>query len=195
MGTEYELKYRAAPAQQAAIRQAFSGEEIDFSMQTTYYDTADGILSARRYTLRRRLENGICVYTLKTSAKDGARGEWEVRCPGLAEALPPLTRQSGISLPRPADLVPICGARFTRIAKFVTFPGGSAELALDRGALIGGGREMPLCEVELELKSGSREALDAFGVAFQRKFGLEPEPESKFRRAIALARGEKYGRI
>ena len=87
-------------------------------------------------------------------------------------------------------LVPICGARFTRLAKTVSLDGCSVELALDRGILIGGGREVPLCEVEVELKSGAPEAAMAFADALAKKFGLHRESKSKFRRALALAKGE-----
>ena len=69
--------------------------------------------------------------------------------------------------------------------------GGSLlELALDRGVLTGGGREIPLCEVEVELKSGSREAVLAFAKELAQRFDLAPETRSKFRRALALAKGE-----
>ena len=68
----------------------------------------------------------------------------------------------------------------------MTFPGGTAELALDTGILFGKEKEMPLCEIELELKDGSREALDAFAEAFAAKHGLLPEEKSKFARARAL---------
>ena len=68
------------------------------------------------------------------------------------------------------------------------FPGCTAELALDRGVLTGGGRELPLCEAEAELKEGSREALVAFGLLLERSFGLVPERLSKFRRALELAK-------
>jgi inorganic triphosphatase YgiF len=46
MGIEFELKFRANCQQQAAIRQAFTGEEAIYQMQTTYYDTPTGSFSA-----------------------------------------------------------------------------------------------------------------------------------------------------
>ena len=64
------------------------------------------------------------------------------------------------------------------------------ELALDRGVLLGGGREVALCEVEVELKDGQPEAAVAFAQELAEKFGLRPEQKSKFRRALALAEGE-----
>lgn len=190
MGLEYELKYRAEDIQQAAIRDAFPGEETLLQMETTYYDTPDRALSGRKYTLRRRMENGVPVCTLKAPAAGQGRGEWETVCAAIEDALPTLTAMSGIHLPICEGLIPVCGARFTRIAKLLIREDFTAELALDTGVLVGGGREIPLCEVELELKSGSREALDAFGREFRQTFGLQKEPKSKYRRALALARGE-----
>ena len=61
------------------------------------------------------------------------------------------------------------------------------ELALDRGVLLGGNQEEPLCEVEVELKSGPEAAAVAFAALLADKFGLIPEEKSKFRRALALA--------
>ncbi len=63
------------------------------------------------------------------------------------------------------------------------------ELALDRGVLTGSGREKPLCEVEVELKSGDQEAADAFAQELVRQFSLKPEQASKQARALALALG------
>ena len=50
MGAEYELKFKATPDVLAGIREAFSGTEEKIAMETTYYDTPSGSLSARRYT-------------------------------------------------------------------------------------------------------------------------------------------------
>jgi triphosphatase len=77
-----------------------------------------------------------------------------------------------------------------RIAKTLELEGCTVELALDEGSLTGGGREIPLCEVEVELLSGSREAACVYAGALAVRFGLKQETRSKFRRALALARGE-----
>ena len=67
------------------------------------------------------------------------------------------------------------------------------ELALDQGCLMGGGKEIPLCEVEVELKSGDEAGAVAFARQLARDYGLQPEENSKFRRALALAKGENHG--
>ena len=84
-------------------------------------------------------------------------------------------------------LVETCGARFTRLARQIDLPGGKVELALDRGVLIGKGKELPFWEVEVELKEGADQVAADFAEALAEEFGLVPEPKSKFVRAMALA--------
>lgn len=193
MGVEFELKYGATQGQQAAIRQGYPAEEQIFQMETTYYDTPTGQFSARKCTLRRRLENGVSICTLKTPDVGFGRREWEVASDSIEAALEELCKLGApeelIHLGR-EGLVPICGACFTRIAKTVSWEDATLELALDQGILTGGDREMPLCEVEVELKSGSQESCLSFARQLSQTYGLAPEPHSKFRRALALYQGE-----
>ena len=192
MGREFELKYRATPAQRSAIMKEY-GDFTPITMETTYFDTLDGTLSAAHITLRRRFENGVSVCTVKTPADQHGRGEWETECDSIETAIPVLCK-----LGCPVDLVslcakgitPICGAKFTRLAKTLTLPGCTVELALDAGILTGGGKELPLCEVEVELKEGSEAAATDFAHAFAARFGLLPEKRSKFKRTLSLSRGD-----
>lgn len=198
MGIEFELKFRAAPEQQAAIRQQIPGQEQQYVMATTYYDTPSGAMSKRMYTLRQRMENDRSVCTLKTPADGCGRREFEVDSPSIEEALPTLCKLSGIpELPGllHEGLTPVCGAAFTRIAKTVELRDCTVELALDTGILTGGNKELPLCEVEVELKTGSREAATAYGMQLAAAYGLVPEKRSKFRRAQLLTKGEYYDRV
>ena len=193
MATEFELKYAATAANLEAIRAAVPGQYETISMETTYYDTPGHDLSARKWTLRRRLENGVSVCTLKTPASGSSRNEWELECDSIETAIPELCKLSGLALLAEltaAGVKPVCGARFTRLACRVAPEGAEAEIALDRGVLFGGGRELAFAEVEAELKSGSEAAVVAWAQDLQRRFDLKPEPKSKFRRALDLAKGE-----
>lgn len=192
MGLEFELKYRATPEKIAAIRNAVSSAEQHFLMQTTYYDTPSGELSKRHWTLRCRQENQTSVCTLKLPAPEG-RAEFELECQRIEDALVELCKLSGqteLLLLARQGLVPVCGARFQRIAKTLSLASCTVELALDTGILLGGDRELPLCEIEVELKAGTPEAACAYGEALAQTYGLQPETASKFRRALALAKGE-----
>ena len=194
MGREFELKFAATPQNHTDL-QARYGTFTPITMETVYYDTPDRALSARHITLRRRLENGKSVCTLKTPAAEGGRGEWELECDSIEAAIPTLCKLS-----RMAELLSltqngvqsVCGARFTRLAKALTLPDCTVELALDSGVLLGGGREVPLCEIEVEAKSGSEGAVTAFAQSLAQEFSLKSEPKSKFRRAMALAEGENH---
>ncbi len=190
MGVEVELKFRAEEALLSRLRRDIPGEETIFQMHTTYYDTPDSALSARKYTLRRRLENGTCVCTLKTPTKGLGRGEFEVVCDTIEAALPKLCKLSDLTDLEHLTLQAVCGAKFTRIAKTVLWQGATFELALDSGILYGGGRELPLQEIEVELKAGEEQALREYGAILSAAYGLIPEKASKFRRGLALYRGE-----
>ena len=191
MGREFELKYQANPAVLEVIQGDFPGFHT-ITMETTYYDTMDGILGRLHWTVRRRLENGVSVCTVKTNLPDGSRGEWEVEAAEVAEALPRL-----VSMGAPEALLaysarglrPTCGARFTRNAAMVN--GGRSELALDSGVLLGGGKEEPLCEVEVEQKQGTDEETARFADALAQQYGLLPQPKSKLARARALIPNSK----
>ena len=194
MGVEYELKYRADAEILKSVFTTFPARWQTISMETTYYDTPSGDLSAKRYMLRRRLENGVRVCTLKISGEGNTRGEWEVKADSVTEAVPALCK-----LGCPDDLVslcedglvPICGARFTRKAGAFTFLDCTVELALDEGILFAGSKEIPLCEVEVEHKSGSQSATDALGRQLADIYNLQEEKKSKFARALALSQGDK----
>lgn len=198
MGIEFELKFRATPEALTAMAKAISGRMQVFQMETTYYDTPTGALSQRRYTLRRRMENDLSVCTLKTPAEGFGRREFEVNSPELEAALPELCKLSGLpELPGllQEGVVPLCGARFDRRAITVSLEDCILEVALDEGVLTGGGKTQKLCEAEVELKKGSREAAVKYAKELAERFGLVPESRSKFSRAKALAKGEENGTV
>lgn len=193
MGQEYELKFRATHKDLAGIQARWPGQWQAIQMRTTYYSTPSGKLEQLRCTLRSRLENGVCVCTLKTPAVNGVRGEWEIECDRIEDAIPELckfSRWEELAFLLEEPVFPTCGARFTRLAKTVALPACTLEIALDEGVLTGDGKELPLCEVEVELKAGERAGADAFAAALAAEFSLEVQPESKFRRALRLYKGE-----
>ena len=191
MGQEFELKDRGTEAAFRRILADHSGFS-PIEMETTYYDTFDGKLRNLRWMLRRRMENGTSVCTRKTPGQGDRRGEWEVKAGGIMTGVPALC-QAGA----PMELMALCvsgltevgAARFTRQALLLEVPGAKLELALDRGVLRGCGRETALLEIELELKEGSEEAVEAFAQDFAHRYGLESEPRSKFARVMILAAG------
>ena len=191
MGAEYELKYRADAECLSSIFTTFPAHWQTIKMETTYYDTPSCSLSQRRWTLRRRMENDVSVCTLKTPGAGPERGEWEVQCDSIESAIPELCKLGAPEELRSLcneGLMVSCGAKFTRRAGMFTLRDCVLELALDEGVLLGGGREIPLCELEAEHKGGSRESMAAFAEELAAVYGLVPEEKSKFARALALAK-------
>lgn len=189
MGKEFELKYAATPEILAAVSREFP-DITRISMETTYYDTPTGDFSSRHMTLRRRFENGISVCTLKAPDSPNSRKEWEVEAPSIEAALPVLCKLSNwpeLTVLAEKGLVTVCGARFLRQAATVTLPDCVLEIALDQGVLLAGSREVPLCELEVELKSGSEAAATRFAGVLAAQYNLRREPKSKFARAKELS--------
>ncbi len=196
MGVEFELKYRSDEDSQQAIFAAYGPNWQTIAMETTYYDTPDGALEKLHYTLRRRMENGVSVCTVKTPMPGFGRGEWETEADTIETAIPALCK-----LGAPENLLaltengvqPVCGAKFTRRAAQVECGNSLLELALDRGFLFAGENQQPLCEAEVELKQGTQEDAMLFGKIMSTNYGLTPEKKSKFRRALDLRQEEHHG--
>ena len=195
MGIEYELKYRATGEVLAAIAAEYSRyPSKQFQMETTYYDTPSGALSSRHYTLRRRMENEKSVCTLKTPAAGLGRNEIELECGSIEDAIPVLCVSGA-----PEDfgslvqdgVIAVCSAKFHRTAITLALEDFTIELALDTGTLSGGNQTIPLCEVEVEHKAGDMLSSELFAAILQKNYGLVQEERSKFRRALALYKGEK----
>ena len=96
MAVELEIKFCTTKSVLEQIKAGISGEEKQFSMETTYYDTPDRDLSARHITLRRRMENDLSVCTLKAPAKTG-RLEFELEKAAIEDAIPELCKLSGLA--------------------------------------------------------------------------------------------------
>ena len=193
MGMEYEWKFAADDRVRREIQAAYPDSWQEIAMETTYYDTPSGSLSQRKWTLRRRLENGRSICTLKTPGTGVARGEWELECGDIHSAIEELCKLSGeASLLSFAQegLIPLCGARFTRQCRTLELEDTQVELALDEGILFVGPRQIPLGELEIELKSGSVSLAESFARILAKLYGLQPEPASKFARARALSKEE-----
>ncbi len=189
MGREFELKYAATDETLESVRKKWE-HWTRISMETTYFDTATGELSRKNCTLRRRMENGKSVCTLKTPAPGYGRQEWELEKDWGVETVKALFAKASLPEIPFEDLAVRCGARFVRLAKTVEIPGGTVEIALDQGVLLGKDREIPLCELEVEVKSGDETAACLWAEKLAETYDLKPERRSKFARASALAKGE-----
>ncbi len=195
MGVEFELKYAATREQMHRLRAELGGDQV-ISMETTYFDTPDRRLTKRHLTLRMRLEDGSPVCTVKTPLSAHARGEWACACGSIGQAIAKLCAQGApdaLAELTAQGVEPVCGARFKRTVRLVRTQSCTVEIALDEGVLFGGGKEEPLREMEVEMKSGDPQAVVLLAEEYAAKYGLKMLRQSKFRRAFLLAEGERDG--
>lgn len=198
MATETEIKLAVGDLQlldcilcSKQITELMDGGFSYTKMQSTYYDTPNGDFFKNHQTLRLRKENETSVLCFKSPQKGRSRMEWQTPCEYLDEGLPKLASLGAPAMLKDCkaeELNVLCGAEFTRISAQLQFSDGSrCELAGDIGQLLGGGKQLPLCELELELTQGDAAQMLALGKTLCEKFGVKECFESKFARASALA--------
>lgn len=166
-------------------------------MCSTYYDTADGALSQRKWTLRLRDEGGHTVAAFKTAnMSDDAgfftRNEWQCSAENIIEAIPLLIDQGAPrelkSLLKGTPLVATCGAEFDRKAAYLFMDDGvRIEMAGDLGYLFSGDKKEPICELELELLYGDAASLPPLCEQLMENYDILEEKRSKYQRAKALS--------
>ncbi|MDR1815968.1 MAG: CYTH domain-containing protein [Clostridiales Family XIII bacterium] len=208
---EIELKYKIDSAElydrilnDAWIRKFAGGEAEAVRMKAAYFDTEDRDLIHNNIAFRIRSENDRIVGTLKWRDDDeGIRGLY-IR----SEINVPVTDDTCFFSPSPEifgesaegrDLLDVIGDKplvnifdmiFTRRRIRLDYGQSIMELSLDEGVIAYGTDSMPLLEAELELFSGTKEDLLAFGGKLADRFSLEPELQSKFARGIELMKKE-----
>ena len=197
MGKEIEIKL-AVPDEatllqilaDASVGAARSAPWQRIRMETTYLDTPARELSARKWMLRRRMEDGEAVYTMKTPGNGYVRGEWASRRDALPEAVQEMIRRgapAALAELTAGGVEPVCGVRFTRQTAELSLPGGTrCFFCADSGHFLGGARRRPFYEVELELSAGTLSGVLPFAEALKERYGLREEEKSKFLRAAEL---------
>ncbi len=128
-------------------------------MVNRYYDTLSLDLKRKKIALRIREFDGQVIQTLKTAgtSKDGlhVRGEWE--WPLQTPKLNANQLKSVEVWPKDVDvaaLAPIFETNFVRQQALIMWGASEVEWVIDRGEVIADEKRIPICEMELELKSG-----------------------------------------
>ena len=165
-------------------------------MEAMYYDTADNLIARCHGGLRLRRENETRVVCLKLAAESGfggarkAREEYECTAPDIRTGIQNLPAsgapQDICDCLLQANLIELGRTAFTRFWFLLSYQGCTCDLAFDYGKLTRNGRVGPICEMELELKSGSEADYDALAVQLQQEFDLKPQPLSKLARMMRL---------
>jgi triphosphatase len=140
--------------------------EIQSDLTSTYYDTPDLALHRRQLTLRVRKQGRKFVQTVKADLAASSlllRREWEDR---IAVQQPDIDApKSGKRLPksiRAQDLRPVFTTSVTRtVIEIEPHASTRIEAAVDEGEIrsADGSSDVPISEIELELKSGDSAAL------------------------------------
>ena len=132
------------------------------ALTSTYFDTPDGALSRRHMSLRLREDfGGVPVQTFKCG-QGLSRQELEWSAPGGLN-LKHAELRVLLKAPLRKALVPVFKVTIHRRQRTFDYKGARIELALDQGEVCKGDQRRPICEVELELKAGSR--ADLFDLA------------------------------
>ena len=124
------------------------------NMESSYFDTADGLLKEHQAALRLRRENdrSVCCMKLRnTDTPDGMRAHEEYQCEAVS-LLDGLRRLPELGAPNDlceralaADLQEICTVSFRRCAVLLQEGDTVCEMALDEGELRHNGKSAPLC--------------------------------------------------
>ena len=208
MTTETELKLSIAPeAVEALLRHPhLAACPQRQHLHNTYFDTEDLALTGQKVAVRERrvgdpTQGQQTLLTVKTAGESqqglSRRREWEAPTqPGsfdfsaLVNDAPLAAALTALA----AQLVPLFTTDFERLSWRLVVADGVAdadvEVALDRGAILvnrqGRTASTPICELELELKSGDAAALMRLAEQLQTAALLTPTDESKAARGYAL---------
>jgi triphosphatase len=161
----------------------------------TYFDTADRQLTASRATLRVRDLGSRRIATVKRSLSTYAglhtREEWEIDLDvGEHPADWPASaaRDHALAALNGAAIFPLMTIRTRRQYSYaIRADAQVAEISLDEGVIMAGGRTIGFRELEIELLAeGTRADLDALVDHLQARFALIPESRGKKKRGLAL---------
>lgn len=204
MSTETELKLRLPSdsvkrLQRSPILKALGvSRPVTRKLHTIYYDTSDFDLWRSGFAFRLRHEGKYWIQSIKGGGSATAgihqRSEWENL---IAGSQPDFSKISDPSLVQLFDneslrrqLRPVFATEFRRNARMLRLAGGSdVEFCIDQGTISTENASMPLCEIELELKSGSALPLYQLALDLLHTIPLRLENASKAERGYVLASG------
>ena len=199
MSVETEIKFLlSAPVARALSRDLFPAAVARADhLDTTYFDTPAGHLEAAKVALRLRLSDNRITQTIKTAPHASgpfSRGEVErvLSAPRLVlDDLKQVLSPRAYSHVTRTGVAPTFRTVFDRRRRLFRHTARSGaistiELALDQGEIDTSRASHPICELELELKSGPPEGLLDLARDLQSRYGLRLSIDSKAARAPPL---------
>ncbi|MFT9256704.1 MAG: CYTH and CHAD domain-containing protein [Acetobacter sp.] len=198
---EVELKLlfpaqsRQAVEQHPALREGLVSGVRHQHLLTTYYDTPALALYEKGLTLRVREAGGQYVQTLKSDAAGrglaASRNEWSWPVTTDRPDTTVLARTpAAVFGPTLAErLVPVLVSDIRRSVHPVAYGGAMIEAAVDDGVVRAAGREVPVQELELELKDGPVLQVYRLALRLLADLPLRIGVETKAGRGYRLLRG------
>ncbi len=194
MSQEIEFKLEVErDASERLIKQSWLGckERRPERQQSVYFDTTEGDLRRRGYTLRVRSAGGRFVQTVKSlgaAAGMFGRGEWECTVAGPG---PDLTKLGETPLADLAlgQLKPVIQSDVSRTAVRLHELTADLEVDFDEGLMTASGRSLPVSEIEVELLRGQPESAVALARRIAASIPVKLGVLSKAERGFALADG------
>lgn len=202
METEIELKFFVSPDFSNTLRDKISQTKVlqhsCRELGNTYFDTPDNWLRQHDIGLRIRRFDDVYVQTVKTSGRVVAglhqrpefNAEHDSNDPLLSLHPSDIWPTGKDTETLQSELTPLFSTNFTREQWLIAMPDGSQiEVAFDQGKVEAGDKEDPICEVELELKSGQTDALFTLARSFSEEGGMRLGNLSKAAKGYRLASG------
>lgn len=206
MAVETELKLSISPGHLNRLRRhpllgtLAVSRAASRKLYSVYYDTPSLDLRNHAMALRLRRAGKQWLQTLKGGGGVQAglhqRNEWEMPVAGEELELDAL-KAAGGKLPRGArkELQPVFVTDFSRNARLLKFKGSEIELCMDRGEVRTEQHSFPICELELELKSGKPQRLFELALALLDIVPFELETVSKAEQGYRLLSGYAEGPV
>ncbi|MYM60901.1 CYTH domain-containing protein [Vibrio sp. OCN044] len=200
MENEIELKFFVSPEFSNTLQDLIVQEKVlqhsCRKLGNIYFDTKENWLRVHDIGLRIRRFDDVYVQTVKTSGRVVAglhqRPEYNAEhdCDEpLLELHPSDIWPEGKDVRGlQSELEPIFSTNFTREQWLIGMSDGSQiEVAFDQGMVEAGERKEPICEIELELKSGQADALFTLARRLSEHGGLRLGNLSKAAKGYRLA--------
>lgn len=200
MAIETELKLRITPEhlarlkRHALLKSHQTTRPVTRRLYNVYYDTPKLDLHRNAMALRLRRVGGQWLQTLKGGGEVRAglhqRNEWEI--PVSGEALEfPSSPEWDAHLPPSLrkKLRPVFVTDFSRTSRMLDWQGAQIELCIDQGEVSTEQRSLPICELELELKSGETSSLFELALAILEAVPCELEVVNKAEYGFRLLAG------
>ncbi|WP_119272288.1 CYTH and CHAD domain-containing protein [Taklimakanibacter deserti] len=167
-------------------------------IETTYFDTSDRRFTDNGFALRVRKQDKNALLSIKQAGSLGlGREEWERPITGDEPNAHDMSDSPAASLLQgngsDAQLSPLYTVAVDRASFLVKEGSAQIEIAVDRGEIKRNGAELPVCELELELKKGDPRQLFALAQRFIDKAPLRLSLVSKGDRGDRLVDGS-WGR-